>query len=464
MEVRNKKCASKEHQEINAVSYCCNCSIFMCNKCENFHSNLFQNHKVFNVDFYLQDNFTGFCKENNHNNELEYYCKTHNVLCCVICIAKIKNKNHGKHADCVISSITDNIINEKKKLMNDNINYLEKISINIQNSINEIKNLFEKLTEGKENLKIQIQKIFTKIRNELNTREGQLISEVDSIYDKYNLNDNFLREYEKLPKKIKTSLEKAKLLQNENKDDKKIMIINECIQIENNIKDYNKINEDINKIKNSNNITFNFSPNEIETKEELEKIKSFGKINIIYTNLYFEYSNIIKNNFNGQNSIVKWIKDRTKKNEIKIKMIFKMTENGTDGKSFHKYCDNKGPTLILIKTTKNNIFGGFTPLNWENNGKIKLDESNQTFIFSLDLNKKFDMISVKKRAIQECGVDSGPIFGDYDFGFQTNLKNGLTYANSSCNYLSNKNLELTGGNGNKEDFQTEEVEVYQIIY
>ena len=272
MEVRNKKCVSKEHQEINAVSYCCNCSIFMCNKCENFHSNLFQNHKLFNVDYYLQDNFTGFCKENNHNNELEYYCKTHNVLCCVICIAKIKNKNHGKHADCVICSITDDIINEKKRIMNDNINYLEKISINIQNSINEIKNLFEKLTEGKENLKMQIQKIFTKIRNELNTREGQLISEVDSIYDKYNLNDNFLREYEKLPKKIKTSLEKAKLLQNENKDDKKIMIINECIQIENNIKDYNNINEDINKIKNSNNITFNFSPNEIEMKEELEKI------------------------------------------------------------------------------------------------------------------------------------------------------------------------------------------------
>ena len=35
-------------------------------------------------------------------------------------------------------------------------------------------------------------------------------------------------------------------------------------------------------------------------------------------------------------------------------------------KDFHKYCDNQGPNLILVKTKKNKIFGGFTPLSWEN--------------------------------------------------------------------------------------------------
>ena len=462
MDVRDKKCSSKEHKEIKAISYCCNCGVFMCNKCENFHSNLLQNHNVFNIDYYLQENFTGFCKEDNHNNKLEYYCKTHNILCCVICIAKIKNKNHGKHSDCVICNINDDIINEKKNIMIDNINYLEKISTNIQNSINEIKNLFEKVTETKENLKKQIQNIFTKIRNELNTREGQLLSEVDTIYNKSNLNDNLLRDYEKLPKRINTSLEKAKLVQNENNKDKNIILINECIQIENSIKDFNKINEGINELKNSNNITFNFSPNEIEMKEELERIKSFGKI--IKINYGFMNSNIIKNDVKGQNSIVNWIKEKIRKNDIQLKLIFKMTEHGTNGKSFHNYCDNKGPTLTLIKTNKNKIFGGFTPLNWENDGKTKFDKSNQTFIFSLNLNKKFDMISTNKRAIQGFEIDYGPNFGDYDFGLATNLKEGQTYANSSCNYLSNKKLELTGNIGNNENFQTEEVEVYQVIF
>ena len=69
-----------------------------------------------------------------------------------------------------------------------------------------------------------------------------------------------------------------------------------------------------------------------------------------------------------------------------------MSENGTDSKDFHKYCDNKGSTLILVKTTKNKIFGGFTPLNWDNSSYTKIDESNQTFIFSLNLMKKYNMI------------------------------------------------------------------------
>ena len=61
-----------------------------------------------------------------------------------------------------------------------------------------------------------------------------------------------------------------------------------------------------------------------------------------------------------------------------------MSEKGTKSENFHKYCDNKGATLVLVKTTKNKIFGGFTPLNWEGSGGSKNDESNQTFIFSLN--------------------------------------------------------------------------------
>ena len=73
------------------------------------------------------------------------------------------------------------------------------------------------------------------------------------------------------------------------------------------------------------------------------------------------------------------------------------------------------------------------------------------------------MISNDKNAIRTY-IDNGPNFGDYDFGLGTNLKEGQTYANSNCNYLSNNNLELTDGKGSNENFQTEEVEIYQIIY
>ena len=75
--------------------------------------------------------------------------------------------------------------------------------------------------------------------------------------------------------------------------------------------------------------------------------------------------------------------------------------------------------------------------------------------------KKFDMINKTRRAIYN---SEGPWFGDCDFGLQNNMKNGKTYANQTCNFLSNLNLELTGGKGNNEDFETEELEVYQVIY
>ena len=138
-----------------------------------------------------------------------------------------------------------------------------------------------------------------------------------------------------------------------------------------------------------------------------------------------------------------------------------MSENGSKSKDFHKYCDNKGATLTLIKTTNNKIFGGFTPLEWKINTGYKSDQSNQTFIFSLNLKKKFNMININEKAI--CN-DSGPWFGDCDFGLKVNMKEGETYANSSCNFLSNNNLELTDGKGESQKFSVEEFETYKVIY
>ena len=140
-----------------------------------------------------------------------------------------------------------------------------------------------------------------------------------------------------------------------------------------------------------------------------------------------------------------------------------MSENGSKSEDFHKYCDNKGPTLILIKTIKNRIFGGFTPLSWDDKTGSKFDKLNQTFLFSCDMRKRYDIINNNKKAIK-CSRGYGPYFGGYDFGFQQNLKEGKTFANHNCNFLSNNNLDLTGGKGDNENFITEELEVYKVIY
>ena len=98
-------------------------------------------------------------------------------------------------------------------------------------------------------MKLNIQKTFTKIRNTLNEREDELLFEVDNIYSKEFGKEDLIKNCEKLPNKIKSLLEKGKLIYNDWNDDNKLYsIINDCINIENNIKEINIINENVKKI------------------------------------------------------------------------------------------------------------------------------------------------------------------------------------------------------------------------
>ena len=181
MEDHIKKCSFKDHKETKAIFYCIQCKVYMCNKCENFHSKLCENHQIFNIEKDI-DVFLGICKEENHQIKLEYFCKSHNQLCCGACIAKIKKNQNGKHKDCDVCLIEE-IKDEKKNKIKENINYLKDISNNLQKSLDLLKTIFEKITKDKEELKIKIQKIFTKVRNEINNREDELLLEVDKKYN-----------------------------------------------------------------------------------------------------------------------------------------------------------------------------------------------------------------------------------------------------------------------------------------
>ena len=137
-----KKCSNIKHQEINAIIFCSECKIYMCIKCEKGHSELFNNMHDDKIikDINTEDMFTGICDEENHKQELKYFCKDHNKLCCVECIARIKTKYNGQHKDCDVCLIED-IEKEKKSKLKENIKILEDLSINFKQSIEDIKNI-----------------------------------------------------------------------------------------------------------------------------------------------------------------------------------------------------------------------------------------------------------------------------------------------------------------------------------
>ena len=272
-----KNCSSKAHENEVANTFCQECRICMCNKCDNHHKELFQNHHKYNLDKDIEKIFTGFCKVENHLNKLEYFCQDHYQLCCGACISSIIGKGNGQHANCNICFIED-IKEEKKGKLEENIQYLESLSKQLDYSINQIRKIYEEMNEEKENIKIKIQNIFTKIRTELNEREDELLSEVDKKYEESHFSDELIKKSEKLPKNIEISLQVGREITKKwDEQDKLSLFINGCLDIEMNIKDINIINQNIEKAEIINTNIY-FSTDGDDSNDIFSKIKNFGKI------------------------------------------------------------------------------------------------------------------------------------------------------------------------------------------
>ena len=282
--MNNVKCSLKKHLEENAIYYCQDCNIYMCNKCSNHHLELFEAHNFYKLDKIINEIFTGFCKEKNHLENLKYFCKTHNILCCAACMAKIIVKGVRQHSDCNVCIIED-IKEEKKNKLKENLKYLDSLSNNFQKSIEEIKIIIEKLNENKDKLKEDVQKLFTKIRNELNNREDELLLEIDKQYQNLFSKDNITKDIEKLPNKIKISLDKGKKIDNDWDNENKLsFLINDCLHIENNIQSINIINQNVHQFNNLGISNIKFYPDKEDIINDfIYNIKTFGKIgNVFY--------------------------------------------------------------------------------------------------------------------------------------------------------------------------------------
>ena len=276
-----QKCSSKTHKDIDAVSYCNQCRIYMCNKCLIHHKELFENHQMNDINKNNNEIFIDLCKKNGHEKKLEFFCKEHNELCCALCITKLEYKEYGQHQNCSIFPIED-IKEEKRNKLEANINKLKELTDDLIKNLKELKNNFEKINETKEELKLYVQKLFTKIRSALNDREDELLLDIENNFKDNFCNEDMIKESNKLPNKIMNKLENIKYKEEDwNNDNKLSELINYCINIEKDIKNIKIINY---KFKNSQDfksidIKNLFSP-EYESDKLIELIKTFGKINI----------------------------------------------------------------------------------------------------------------------------------------------------------------------------------------
>jgi len=76
-----------------------------------------------------------------------------------------------------------------------------------------------------------------------NNREVELLLEVDTKFENIFFKEGIIKKSEILPNKIKISLEKGKSIEKEyyaNDDNKLCLLINDCLCVENKIKEINK--------------------------------------------------------------------------------------------------------------------------------------------------------------------------------------------------------------------------------
>ena len=438
------------------IFFCQDCKVYMCNKCESFHSKLLKNHYIYKLEEKNKnDIFSVYCKEKDHLEILDFFCKEHNQLCCTSCICKIKCKKYGQHANCNICVIED-IKDEKKNQLKENIKKLEEFSNNIQESINKIKLLYEKMNINKEQLKLKIQKIFTRIRNTVNDREDELLLEIDKKYDNIYFNEQLIKDSDKLENKIKLSLEKGKMIDKEwNNQNKLNILINDCINIENIVKNINIINENINKFNKLSNFNIKFVPEEEnQINQTLEIIKNFGCLS--YNNIFYN-SKILNNNIEYINSIKNWINFNE---NTKAELLYRLSDNGEAFSDFHNYCDNKGPNLILFHINDGNKVGIYTTLSWDKNTGNKNDK--ETFLFNLNKNKKYRKINENKSSIY-CYSTHGPYAMDFGCGSSCGTMKKIVHHSYSINNYFENASEILPSNKKAKYYDLLEIEIFKIV-
>ena len=132
----------------------------------------------------------------------------------------------------------------------------------------------------------------------------------------------------------------------------------------------------------------------IKLKSLTEKINNIENIKLDsiaekLNNTEFPFSFQLYNSFfdikNFKSLMNEGIKKYFKKNISNFELIYQASNDGFGYKNFHKKCDGKNNTIVLVFTDNNRIFGGFTELKWDNFSEWKIGIKG--FIFSINDNK-----------------------------------------------------------------------------
>ena len=244
---------------------------------------------------------------------------------------------------------------------------------------------------------------------------------------------------------------------NENqKMDELIKIISELKNEINSLKnENNQLKEKIDEIQKNNTNEINILKNNIlEQKKEIDELKN---------KLIIDLTKDLTNSVILENDEITFVKQLFS-NNCKFNLIYRATRDGSYPKDFHRQCDDKGPTITLIKTKDNKKFGGYISKDRKfGNENEKYVQDKNAFIFSINKKKKYPIKNENTNAFSYSSI-RGPNF-TVKLGFYKNRDDGNFFnplnayeSETIPDYNSFNNYEFAGRN----NFETVEVEVFQV--
>ena len=172
---------------------------------------------------------------------------------------------------------------------------------------------------------------------------------------------------------------------------------------------------------------------------------------------------ILRNDNENKKMIANWVFETIKSNQARFKLLYRGSRDGFGSKDFHKQCDNKGRTVVIIENTIGNKFGGFASVPWTSSGNaVKSEESKSSFLFSVDKKQKLLYNSERNDNVLFHNPDYGPTFGTTA---ALRISDGCNKAiNNECLLDGNEyqHLKEEGYISGTQTFTVKEIEVYSV--
>jgi len=145
-------------------------------------------------------------------------------------------------------------------------------------------------------------------------------------------------------------------------------------------------------------------------------------------------------------------------------LVYKATRDGFGAIDFHSKCNSKSNTLVVVKSTNGNIFGGYTQQNWSGDDGFKSDAN--AFLFSL--NNKHEMQFKLKCMQADCAVyvkqGYSACFGRLDLCLRDNSNKNFISSSETGNCYALTPTNTSSSLASTQNFQTVEIEVFTSTF